>query len=397
MATLVTGATGFVGLHVTRLLVERTKDVRVLVRATSERRFVQSLPVEFFEGDLRDAPSLTKALDGVTNVFHVAADYRLWSRDPRELYASNLHGTMNLINAAQKAGIERFIYTSTVGTIAVPHSGRLPDETTKATLNDMIGHYKKSKLMAEEAVLDAAAKGFPAVIVNPTTPVGPCDWKPTPTGRIILDFLNRRMPAYVDTGMNVVGVEDVAEGHWQALHKGRIGQRYILGGRNMTLKQILDSLAAAIHRPAPRLKMPYTAALAAGYAENIFCFLTGREPRIPLEGVRMSRHKMFVNCSLATQELGFSPGSVDAALERAAQWYMDNGYVNDAQSRGAVKETSPGRKPGGHFCVREEPRSGERITGICRTHGAHVAQNSTPGSRPGLDSAAAPRLETPHL
>jgi len=361
MATLVTGATGFVGLHVTRLLVERTNDVRVLVRPTSERRFIQNLPVEFFEGDLRDASSLTKALDGVTNVFHVAADYRLWSRDPRELYESNLQGTNNLISAARSAEIERFIYTSTVGTIAVPHSSRLPDETTKATLNDMIGHYKKSKLMAEEAVLDAAAKGFPAVIVNPTTPVGPCDWKPTPTGRIILDFLNGRMPAYVDTGMNVVGVEDVAEGHWQALHKGRIGQRYILGGRNMTLKQILDSLATATHRRAPSVKMPYTAALAAGYAENIFCYLTGREPRIPLEGVRMSRHKMFVDCSLATRELGFSPGSVDAALERAAHWYMDNGYVKGVPGRGAAKEASPGRKTGGHFCVSQEPRSGERV------------------------------------
>jgi dihydroflavonol-4-reductase len=328
MTTFVTGATGFVGLHVTRLLVERKKGVRVLVRPASERRFIQNLPVEFFEGDLRDASSLTKALDGVTNVFHVAADYRLWSRDPRELYENNLHGTTNLINAARNAGVERFIYTSTVGTIAVPHSSRLPDETTKATLNDMIGHYKKSKLMAEEAVLDAAAKGFPAVIVNPTTPVGPCDWKPTPTGRIILDFLNGRMPAYVDTGMNVVGVEDVAEGHWQALHKGRIGQRYILGGRNMTLKQILDSLAAATHRRAPRVKVPYTAALLAGYVENIFCSITGREPRIPLEGVRMSRHKMFVDCSLATRELGFTSGSVDAALERAARWYIDNGYVS---------------------------------------------------------------------
>jgi dihydroflavonol-4-reductase len=336
MATLITGATGFVGWHVVRLLVERMKDVRALVRPTSDRRFVQNLPVEFFEGDLRDASSLTKALAGVTNVFHVAADYRLWSRDPNELYESNLRGTTNLITAARNAGVGRFVYTSTVGTIAVPHSRQLPDETTKATLNDMIGHYKKSKLMAEQAVLNAAADGFPAVVVNPTTPVGPFDWKPTPTGRIILDFLNRRMPAYVDTGMNVVGVEDVAEGHWQAFQRGRIGQRYILGGRNMTLKEILDSLATATHRRAPRIKMPYAAALAAGYAENIFCSVTGREPRIPLEGVRMSRHKMFVDCSLATRELGFSPGSVDGALERAARWYIDNGYVAGGGKRQAA-------------------------------------------------------------
>jgi dihydroflavonol-4-reductase len=327
MATLVTGATGFVGLHITRLLVERTKAVRVLVRPTSDRRFIQNLPVEFFEGDLRTPSSLTKALNGVTNVFHVAADYRLWSRDPRELYESNLQGTTNLITAARNTGVERFVYTSTVGTIAVPHSHKLPDETTKGTLNDMIGHYKKSKLMAEEAVLNAAANGFPAVIVNPTTPVGPYDWKPTPTGRIILDFLNGRMPAYVDTGMNVVAVEDVAEGHWQALQRGRVGQRYLLGGRNMTLKEILDSLASVTHRRAPRVKMPYAVALAAAYAESIFCSITGREPRIPLEGVRMSRHKMFVDCSLAPRELGFTSGSVDAALERAARWYIDNGYV----------------------------------------------------------------------
>src|SRR5262249_27965909 len=303
------------------------KAVRVLVRPASERRFIQNLPVEFVEGDLRDRSSLAKALDGVTHVFHVAADYRLWSKNPGELYESNVQGTRNLIEAAYDARIERFIYTSTVGTVAVPGCHGLPDERTLATLSDMIGDYKKSKLLAEQEVLEASAGGFPAVIVNPTTPVGPCDWKPTPTGRIILDFLNGRMPAYVDTGMNVVGVEDVAEGHWQALKQGRTGQRYILGGRNMTLKQILDSLAAATHRRAPRVKMPYTAALLAGYAENLFCSITGREPRIPLEGVRMSRHKMFVDCSLATRELGFTSGSVDGALERAARWYMDNGYV----------------------------------------------------------------------
>src|SRR5215471_997387 len=327
MATLITGATGFVGLHLTRLLAEQTKAIRVLVRPASERRFIQNLPVEFAEGDLRDRSSLAKALNGVTHVFHVAADYRLWSKNPGELYESNVQGTRNLIEASHNARVERFIYTSTVGTVAVPGSHGLPDERTLATLSDMIGHYKKSKLLAEQEVLEAAARGFPAVIVNPTTPVGPCDWKPTPTGRIILDFLNGRMPAYVDTGMNVVGVEDVAEGHWQALKHGRTGQRYILGGRNMTLKQILDSLAAATHRRAPRVKMPYTAALLAGYAENMFCYITGREPRIPLEGVRMSRHKMFVDCSLATRELGFTSGSVDAALERAARWYIDNGYV----------------------------------------------------------------------
>jgi dihydroflavonol-4-reductase len=217
----------------------------------------------------------------------------------------------------------------------------MPDERTTATPGDMIGHYKKSKLLAEQVVLEAAAKQFPAVIVNPTTPVGPCDWKPTPSGRIILDFLNGQMPAYIDTGMNVVAVEDVAAGHWLAGERGRIGQRYILGCRNMTLKQILDSLAAATHRSAPRIRLPYGIALAAGYAENLFCSLTGREPRIPLEGVRMARHKMFVDSSLATRELGFEPGSVDAALARAARWYTDNHYVARANPR--LQGSSPAK------------------------------------------------------
>jgi dihydroflavonol-4-reductase len=333
MATLITGATGFVGLHVTRLLVEKTRPVRVLVRPASQRRFIQDLPVEFVEGDLRDRSSLDTALKGVSRVFHVAADYRLWSKNPNELYESNVEGTRNLIEASRNAGVERFVYTSTVGTIAVPGWHGLPDERTMAALSDMIGHYKKSKLLAEQEVLEAAAKRFPAVIVNPTTPVGPCDWKPTPSGRIILDFLNGQMPAYVDTGMNVVAVEDVAEGHWLAAERGQIGQRYILGCRNMTLKQILSSLAAATHQSAPRVRLPYGIALAAGYAENIFSSLIGREPRIPLEGVRMARHKMFVDSSLAVRELGFAPGSVDAALERAARWYTDNGYAAKANRR----------------------------------------------------------------
>jgi dihydroflavonol-4-reductase len=283
--------------------------------------------LEFVEGDLRDRASLAKAVRGVTHVFHVAADYRLWSKNPAELYESNITGTQNLIDAARDSGVERFVYTSTVGTVAVPGARELPNESTPATLDDMIGHYKKSKLLAEQKVLNASATGFPAVIVNPTTPVGPGDWKPTPTGRIILDFLNRRMPAYVDTGLNLVPVEDVAEGHWLAAQHGRIGQRYILGARNMTLKEVLEAVGVAAHQPAPRVRMPYAAALVAGYAENLLCSMVGREPRIPLEGVRMARHKMFVDCSLASRELGFNPGSVEAALARAVHWYVDNGYV----------------------------------------------------------------------
>jgi dihydroflavonol-4-reductase len=244
-------------------------------------------------------------------------------------------GTCNLIEASRRAGVERFVYTSSVATIAVPARDGLPDERTPARLDQMIGHYKRSKFMAEQEVLEAAVKGFPAVVVNPTTPVGPADWKPTPTGRIIVDFLNGRMPAYIDTGFNVVGVEDVAEGHWLAAKQGRIGQRYILGGRNMTLKEFLTAVAAPAGRPAPRVRLPYALALAAGYTENLFCSVLGREPRIPLEGVRMAKHRMFVDCSRATLELGFRPAGVDAAIGRAVRWYIENGYVVRSQLRSA--------------------------------------------------------------
>jgi dihydroflavonol-4-reductase len=283
--------------------------------------------VERVRGDLRDPASLRKALAGVSQVFHVAADYRLWAKNPNEIYESNVEGTRNLIAASREAGVERFVHTSSVATIAPSFGGKLSSETTETSLGQMIGHYKKSKFLAEREVLDAAGKGFPAVIVNPTMPVGPGDWKPTPTGKIIVDFLNGKMPAYVDTGFNVVAVEDVAEGHWLAAQQGKIGERYILGGRNMTLKELLESLARATGLTAPRVRIPHAVALAAGYAENLFCSLIGREPRIPLEGVRMSRYKMFVDCSRATRELGFRAGSVDDALFRAAQWYIQNKYV----------------------------------------------------------------------
>jgi dihydroflavonol-4-reductase len=336
MITLVTGAAGFVGSHLTRLLIERRNNLRILLRPTSSTRSVDSFSCERVYADLRDASSLEKALKGVRQVFHVAADYRLWAKQPNEIYENNVGGTRNLIDAARRANVERFIYTSTVGTIAVPGGPQLPDEQTQATIHDMIGHYKKSKFMAEEEVLEAAAGGFPAVIVNPTTPIGPGDWKPTPTGRIVVDFLNGRMPAYVDTGFNVVGVEDVAEGHLLAAERGRAGQRYILGGRNVTLKEVLDALAAVTGRAAPRMRLPYTFALAAGYAESVLSTITGREPRIPLEGVRMARHKMFVDCSRAARELGFQAGGIEDALDRAARWYVSNGYVKNAPAKYAA-------------------------------------------------------------
>jgi dihydroflavonol-4-reductase len=327
MTTLVTGATGFLGNHVARLLAERGERVRVLVRTGSETQRLEGLPVERVEGDLRDASSLMRAVDGVHTVYHVAADYRLWARDPREIYASNVNGTRNLLQAAGNAGVARFVYTSTVATIAVPHTNALPDERTATSAEQMIGHYKRSKWLAEQEALGAARAGMPVVIVNPTTPVGPGDARPTPTGRTLVDFLNGRMPAYVDTGLNWVPVEDAAAGHLLAAERGTIGERYILGGENLSLKQVLDILAAISGRPAPRVRLPHALALAAGYADAAVSRLLGREPRIPLEGVRMARHSMFVDAGKARRELGFAPGPVAAALERAVRWYQANGYA----------------------------------------------------------------------
>jgi dihydroflavonol-4-reductase len=329
MTTLVTGATGFLGSHVARLLAERGQRVRVLVRAGSQTRRLEGLPLELerAEGDLRDAASLARATQGVEVVYHVAADYRLWARDPREIYRTNVAGTRNLLQAARHSGVSRFVYTSTVATFAVPQGDSLPDERTVTTVEQMIGHYKKSKWLAEQEVLRAASEGFPVVIVNPTTPVGPGDAKPTPTGRTVLDFLQGRMPAYVDTGLNWVPVEDAAAGHLLAAERGNVGERYILGGENLTLKQVLDMLASFSGQAAPRVRLPHAVALAAGYADAAVSRLLGREPRIPLEGVRMARHSMFVNDMRARRELGFAPGPVAAALERAVRWYQANGFL----------------------------------------------------------------------
>ncbi len=328
MTTLVTGATGFLGNHVARQLVAAGHPVRVLVRSTSNLASLEGLNAERVIGDLQDMGSLGRAMKGVRRVYHVAADYRLWTRNPAEIYESNVEGTRRLFEVAAQAGVERIVYTSTVATIAIPtHGSALPNEDTRATLSQMIGHYKRSKFMAELEAIKAAAAGVPVVIVNPTAPVGPGDWKPTPTGRIILDFLNGKMPAYVDTGLNLVPVEDCAAGHLLAAEKGRIGERYILGARNMTLKQILDALAVITGRPAPRVRLPHAVALAAGYADEFFSRLTGREPQIPVEGVKMSRHRMFVESDKAQRELGYCPGAVEPALERAVRWYGEQGYL----------------------------------------------------------------------
>ena len=327
MTTLVTGASGFLGSHIARLLAQRGERVRVLLRPTSRTGLLEGLVLERVAGDLCDPASLAQALAGVQTVYHVAADYRLWARDPAEIYESNVQGTRNLLEGAARAKVEKFVYTSTVGTVAVPRDGVVPDESTVTSLNEMIGAYKRSKWLAEHEARKAAAAGLPVVIVNPTTPVGPGDAKPTPTGRIIIDFLKGRMPAYVDTGLNFVPVEDAAAGHLLAARRGRIGERYILGGENLTLKQALDILSQASGRPAPRVRVPHTLALAAGYADAVLSRVVGREPHIPLDGVRMARHSMFVNAEKARAELGFSPGPVAAAFERAVHWYVSRGYV----------------------------------------------------------------------
>jgi len=337
MTTLVTGASGFLGSHLARLLIERGEQVRVLVRNTSSTRLLEELSAERVVGDLRDSQTLDRAIRNVRVVYHVAADYRLWERNPAEIYDSNVMGTRNLLDAARRAGVSRFIYTSTVATVAVPQSGGLPDESTITSVDDMIGVYKRSKWLAEQEVQRAAAGGLPVVIVNPTTPVGAGDSKPTPTGRIIVDFLNGRMPAYVDAGLNFVPVEDAAAGHLLAAERGRVGERYILGGENLTLKQVLDMLSRVSGKPAPRVRLPHAVAMAAGYVDAAISRLTGREPRVPLDGVRMSRHSMFVSGEKARRELSFAPGPVLAALDRAVRWFEANGYVNARHGAGIAQ------------------------------------------------------------
>jgi dihydroflavonol-4-reductase len=320
---LVTGATGFVGWHVARALLDRGESVRVLARdLTRLRELNETLP---YQGDLRDPASLARAVEGCGRVYHVAADYRLWSRDSREMYRSNVEGTRAMLDAAKRAGVERFTYTSTVGCVAVPQNG-IGDETMVARIEDMQGHYKRSKLQAEQVALEYARAGFPVVIVNPTAPVGDHDFKPTPTGKIIVDFVRGAMPAYLDTGLNVVDVRDVANGHLLACERGRVGERYILGAENMTLRQILEALSPVAGRDPPAVKIPYAIAFAAGVASTAWANMTGREPRAPLEGVKMARKKMWVRHDKAAHELGYAPGSASHALARAVEWFKANGY-----------------------------------------------------------------------
>jgi len=350
--TLVTGAAGFLGSHVARQLVARGESVRVLLRPSSSNKAIADLPLEYVTGDLRDVASLQRAMAGIRHVYHVAADYRLWAKNPQDIYDSNVGGTKNLLAAAKEAGVELLIYTSTVATIAVDRhpgtdadqassssadaSAELPSEFTDAKLEEMVGHYKRSKWQAEAAVLAEAKNGLPAIVAMPTTPVGPWDWKPTPTGKIIVDFLNGKMPGYVETGLNFVGVEDCAAGHLLVAERGKVGERYLLGAENLTLKKLLDTLSKITGLPAPKLKIPHGLALTAAYAETAFSRLLGREPQIPVEGVKIARHMMFVDASRAQRELGFRAGPVAEALERAVRWYESNGYVSPRRARKIV-------------------------------------------------------------
>jgi dihydroflavonol-4-reductase len=332
---LVTGATGFIGWHVARQLLERGERVRALVRdpARSAQALAELAGIETVPGDLRDEDSLVSAVSGCGTVYHVAADYRLWVPRPEEMYRSNVDGTCNLLGAARKAGVERCVYTSTVGCIGM-RKGELGSEGTPAGLEEMQGPYKRSKFLAEQIALQFAEQGFPVVIVNPTAPVGDHDFRPTPTGKIVVDFLRGAMPAYLDTGLNVVYVGDVAAGHLLAFERGRVGERYILGGENLTLQQIFGELEEVTGKPAPKVRIPYAVAYAAGVASTGWASLTGQEPRVPLDGVRMARKKMWVRHDKAARELGYSARPAVEALRRAAEWFQANGYCEDLATGG---------------------------------------------------------------
>jgi len=327
MLAFVTGATGFLGSHVARVLGEQGAALRLLVRSTSNLRNLEGLKAETAAGDLRDAGSVEKAMAGCDTVFHVAADYRLWVRDPDEMYRSNVEGTRAVLSAARKNGVLRVVHTSSVATMGFTTDGHPADEDSPVALADMIGHYKRSKFMGEQLALEAGRGGMHVVTVNPTTPVGEQDVKPTPTGRIVLDFLKRKFPAYVETGLNLVDVRTCAQGHVMALEKGKPGERYILGGENLTLKQILDRLGMITGLPSPKIKLPYAFAFAAGVVGEARGRIFGSEPRATVDTVRMGKKKMFASSDKAERELGWKIVPSEDALRRAVEWFRDNGYV----------------------------------------------------------------------
>ncbi len=326
---LVTGGNGFVGCHVVRALLARGDRVRVLVREGADLRALAGLECERALGDLRDAAAVERAAHGCSEIYHVAADYRLWVLDAAPMYAANVDGTRNVLAAARRAGVELVVHTSTVGALGIPTGGSGREDTPVA-LADMVGPYKRSKFVAEQAAIAAARDGLRVVIVNPSTPIGACDYKPTPTGRIIVDFLNHRMPAYVDTGLNLVDVEDVAQGHLLAAERGQSGEKYILGGEDLTLAEFFARLAALAGRTAPRVKIPWPIAYGFALGAEALARATRRPPRASLTEVRMARKKMFFDSSRARRELGYAPRPIDGALDRAIAFFRASGAVRAA-------------------------------------------------------------------
>lgn len=328
MATaFVTGATGFIGSHVALHLLQKGWRVRALKRPGSPAPNLEKATIEWCPGDIRYLEQLRSAMAGCESVFHVAADYRLWARNPEEIYETNVTGTINVLQAALLNGVDRVVYTSSVGTLGLRADGKPANEATPVRLEEMVGHYKKSKFLAEREAERFLAQGLPLVMVHPSTPIGPGDHKPTPTGKIIVDFLNRRMPAYLNTGLNLIHVSDVADGHLLAMERGRVGKKYILGNRNLTLNEIFSLLEKVSGVPAPRFRLPYRPILFLGYVFHTVSRITGREPLIPYEGVKMARKFMFFDASKAVRELGLPQTPVEAALAEAVTWFRDHGYV----------------------------------------------------------------------
>lgn len=328
MLTLVTGGTGFVGAAVVRLLLAEGHTVRALARRGSNLQNLDGLDLELAFGDLLDKETLRHALKGCRRLYHVGAHYSLWEPSSEVFYRVNVDGTRKLLEAAMEEGVERVVYTSTVGTLGYRHDGSPADEETPSSLDQMTGHYKRSKFLAEEEARGAVRRGLPVVIVNPSTPVGPRDIKPTPTGQIIVDFLNRRMPAYIDTGLNFIDVADVARGHLLAAERGRVGERYILGRSNLTLQQLFATLGQIAKLPPPRVRLPYRLILPLAYGNHwLSSLITKKPPRIPLEGVKMAKRRMFFDASKAVRELGLPQSPIEQALEEAVRWFTDNGYV----------------------------------------------------------------------
>jgi dihydroflavonol-4-reductase len=335
---LITGATGFVGAHVARRLLDHGFRVAALVRPGSNRSLLQSLDIDWRDGDLRDAVSINRAMSGCSAVFHCAADYRLWSPDPTELYLNNVGGTRNVMKAALAHGVQRVVYTSTVGALGLPEGGGAGNEDTPTGLDRMVGHYKRSKFMAEQLVREMASTGMDVVIVNPSTPVGAGDIKPTPTGKTIVDFLNGNIPAYLDTGLNLVSVEDVAMGHLLAFQRGLAGRRYILGCRNMTLHSMLQTLASITGLPEPNIRLPYAVAWAASMASAGIGLVLQQPPAITPESVRMAHAFMFFDGARAVEELGMPQTPFEQALESAVRWFVDNGYVINRRREQLIRQ-----------------------------------------------------------